>query len=615
MSKKSKRTIVNKVHRILSEYSSKAKKILTKKYSTKAITTGLGGKIKFAAHKINIWLKDLLFQEYYGIKLFKPRTILAVYLLLLVSLYSLLIVLPKSFIEASGYINFTEQALTILTVLLTVLLSAGLALLNDDTRGWALARKTIVRDIVRLRGLIITCLIIVAISITPHFIVWGYSLKLLLSPILIISFVFILDTYARIYFWLSDLAADPSFFGPQIDDGEKKPRSYTGSSYRFARIVHLVHYLGGDSRDAWQAVLEKRIPYGYEELLHEEFFKGVEDIIQSKNRAAYGDLSVRLEIYDKYYDRRNLDSWRFYIDYVKRFFIIYSSVSKITDEDRGELWRGKSALKNISEKLVSDSMNPEGSQSLFEAMDTYLEDRDLLMLGDRQRINEDSLVKHFLNEYFEKVFKDDLDTYDLEYYFHKHPHWQVTYSTLFEDHFNITYVIEKEFKDWLFKKLGALNQKESLYDVDSLFSTHFSEADPLTMADFYWLLYQAKNTTDSDLIVSLIKTNPRPFGLMGRSLTLDSTDDRDAQRRDFIEFQNSQINSAVKLFATRYKNYFLNFWNLDELIQKLQSSDRIASSGDDLDDEMEKIRIEHFYGLLVKVRELYDEDASTKRQV
>lgn len=319
----------------------------------------------------------------------------------------------------------------------------------------------------------------------------------------------------------------------------------------------------------------------------------------------YSDLSIRLEIYDKYYKRRNLESWRFYLDYIKRFLLMYSAASKIIATDRKVrmkgLWRGERALKSINEKLISDSMTNDGSWSSFDAMDAYLIDRNLLYLGDRQNIQEDGLVKHFINVYLENVFKEKLDHYHIESYFTEHKHWQITYSNLFEDKFNITYVFEKVFKDWLFKELLASKDKEGFYEVDSLFETHFAEADPVTVADFYWLLYQAQNTTESVLIVKLYYTNPRPFGLMGRSYISDWNDDREAERKEFIRFQNEQIDNAIKLFASRYKVYFLRFWKLDELIEISQKTIGVKDLS-----ESEKYRVEHFHELLTKVKAFYE---------
>lgn len=607
MTKKKKKSPAGKTRKAYAKQLLKFKTLLTKKYSFVVITQSVSSFIKTKYILLKDRVIKLLFQQYYGVRLLRPKIILATYVLLLLVLYVGLYFVPDSVISASAYVNFTEQALTILIVLLTILLSAGLVLLGDDTRGWSLARMAIIRDVVKLKGLMIACLLIILVSITPSYWIWGITLKTLLSPILIAAFIYILGIYYRLYLWLSDLSADPSFFEPQDPNNpnvKRDDRSYIGGSYRFARIVHLIHYL--NARDAWQAVLEKKIPYGYEELLHEEFFGSVEEIISKKKDSKYNDLSVRLEIYDKYYTRRNTESWRFYLDYTKRFLLMYSAVEKIVYADRttsrnNGFWRAETALKNINEKLISNSLTNEGSYSLFEAMDAYIVDRDLLYLGDRQNINEDRILNYFINEYLEKIFKGELETYHIESYFSSHAYWKITYKNLFEDKFNVTYAFEKAFKDWLFKQLFSLKEKEGLYDIDSLFEAHFAESDPITIADFYWLLYQGQNTTDSELIVKLYYTNSRPFGLMGRTFMTGGSDNKDAQRDEFIKFQNEQIDNAIKLFARRYSIYFLRFWNLDELIEVSQA---VIDSEVELD-ESEQMRIEHLNALLIKVKDFY----------
>ncbi|MDB5169102.1 MAG: hypothetical protein JWO41_458 [Candidatus Saccharibacteria bacterium] len=606
---KSKKS-TDKIRKAYEKHFSKAKAFLTKERSLKESFK----KVVAATKKKVLLVKEkayrFLFDHYYGVKLLKPRTTFMGYVLLLAVLYIGLYFVPSSFISSFSYINFTEHALTILIVLLTILLSAGLVLLGDDTRGWSLARMAIIRDVVKLRGLMLSCLLIILISITPNYTYGDAALKVLLSPVLIAAFAFILGIYCRIYLWLSDLAADPSFFDPQdpnAPDDKRDDRSYLGGSYRFARIVHLIRYL--NARDAWQAVLEKRIPEGYEELLHEEFFEGVEGILKAKKKDMYGDLSIRLEIYDKYYDRRNLDSWRFYLAYTKRFLLIYSAVSKIVDDRRAMvtnnteiLWRAKHALENTNRRLISDSMNDNRIWALLEAMDAYLEDSDLLMLGNRDRFRSSVVLNYFLNEFFDALFDAKIDTYHFDSYFTEHKHWQVTSDNLYEGKYNVSFVVENVFKEWLFKKLGNVQDQDSLINIDSAIELIFGDADPITIAELYWFLYDAQHTTDSQLIIDTQYKNFRRFGLMGRVSTAEWQDDENVRMQNFAAEQNQQIENAIKLFAARYHQYFRSFWNLDELIQTAQNA---------LDTELEereKLRLESIIRKLEKIKTIYSEN-------
>lgn len=616
MTKKKNKNSTNKIWVPFKKHFLKVKAFLTAERSLKEISGKVVAAIKKKALSMKEAAYQFLFEHYYGVKLLKPRTTVIGYALLLAVLYVGLYLVPHSFISSFSYINFTEHALTILIVLLTILLSAGLVLLGDDTRGWSLARMAIIRDVVKLRGLMLSCILIILISITPDYIYGDTKLKVLLSPVLIAAFAFILGIYYRIYLWLSDLAADPSFFDPQdpnAPDDKRDDRSYLGGSYRFARIVHLIRYL--NARDAWQAVLEKRIPEGYEELLHEEFFEGVEGILKSKKKDMYGDVSVRLEIYDKYYNRRNLDSWRFYLAYTKRFLLIYSAVSKLVDSDRTAtaasktqyLWRAKHALENTSRRLITDSMNNDRVWALLEAMDAYLEDSDLLMLGERNRFRSSVVLNYFLNEFFDALFDEKLDTYHFDSYFTDHKHWQVTSDNLYEEKYNVSFVVENAFKEWLFKKLGNVQDQDSLINIDSAIELIFGDADPITIAEMYWFLYNAQHTTDSQLIIETQYKNFRRFGLMGRVSMAEWQDDETARMQNFAAEQNQQIENALKFFAARYHQYFRSFWNLDELIQTARTTLNTEL------EEREKIRLESILRKLEKIQEIYKEN-DTKTQ-
>lgn len=606
------------------KYYNVIRKFLTKEYSSKKILQILLGTVKSKHSSFKVAVKKrydlsvkycagLLFHQYYGVKLFKRKTITVGYITLLVVFYGLLLIIPKSLLDASAYINFTEQSLTILIVLLTILLSAGLVLLGDDTRSWSLARVVIIRNIVKLKGLMIACLTVILISVAPDYSYFGFGLKTLLSPLLLISLIYILGIYLRIYLWLSDLAADPSFFEPQdpAKPGDKlSERGYISGSYRFARIINLIHEI--DARDAWQAVLEKKIPYGYEELLHEEFFEGAETILNSKKKDKYSDLSVRLEIYDKYYPRRNLESWRFYLDYTKRFLLIYSSLSKLMKQNREasvtqNLWRGKHALENINKQLVTASMDNERIWSLLDAMDAYINDRDLVLLHDRNRSESSIVLDHFLNELFESLFEDKIETYDFDSYFNDHSHWLITRSNLYDNLYNISFVVEKSFREWLFKKLANAQDQENLLNIDQIIELLFTDADPITIGALYWLLYNAQHTTESIEIVESQYKNPRHFGLIGRTLVNDWDNNEARRNENFAANNRIEVDNAIKLFVAKYGGYFRGFWNIDELIstaERVLSRDS-PSSSDLAEDEI--LRLESFIERLRKIREVLHE--------
>lgn len=512
---------------------------------------------------------DLFSDNFYGVRLLKPGSTKLGYVLLVITMYSASVFVPPSFIDAFSYINFTEQLLVLATVLLTVLLSAGFVFLGDDTRGWSLARLTIIEDVVKLKGLIISIIVIALISILPDYPIGSYTLKEAFTPILIASYIFIAGIFIRVYRWLSDLAADPSLF--EVED-ETESRLFPSSSYRFARIVYLIRH--NNKRDAWQSILERKIPDGYEEFIHEEFFKSSNSMISSMRTDKLQELSLMLEIYDNYYSRRNLDSWRFHLDYTKRFLILYASVYEILRVTRPRevklavLWRGQSALERIINRLVSTSMNSEKIWNMFEAMDEYAKVGKLLKLQSG-RIKDTKILKHFIEEFLEAVFKDEISGYDIRSYVHDKGSWQITYKTLYEDKNNISWVLFKHFEEWLFAKLDRRNDDEDLIGIDQVIELIFPEVDPIDFAKLYWFKYNAKNTTDYKSVVDAIYQNNRPFGHIGRSSDIElveDDDDKEDLTKKHIEWYSMQREAGYKLFANTQANYFNSLWSIDKII-------------------------------------------------
>lgn len=320
-----------------------------------------------------------------------------------------------------------------------------------------------------------------------------------------------------------------------------------------------------------------------------------------------------LEIYDKYYPRRNLESWRFYLDYTKRFLLIYSSLSKLMKKNRQatetqNLWRGKHALENISKQLVTASMDNERIWSLLEAMDAYINDRDLVLLHDRNRSESSVVLDHFLNELFEALFEDKIETYDFVSYFNDHSHWLISMANLYDSHYNISFVVEKSFREWLFKKLANAQDQDNLLNIDQIMELLFTGADPITIGALYWLLYNAQHTTESVEIVESQYKNPRHFGLIGRTLVNDWDDDETRRNENFAAHNRSEVDNAINLFVAKYGGYFRGFWNIDELIATAESILSSDSATDVSLAEDETLRLDSFLKRLRRIKELLPEN-------
>lgn len=150
---------------------------------------------------------------------------------------------------------------------------------------------------------------------------------------------------------------------------------------------------------------------------------------------------------------------------------------------------------------------------------------------------------------------------------------------------------------------------EDTYALDSVFETLFADSDITTIADLYWLLYNGKNTTDHKLIVKLYSENIRPFGVFGRAVVADWVDDEKERLANFAVTYNQGVDNAIKLFATRYFQYFRQFWKLDELIKAVAAALRKKKL-----EEKEKLRLEALSARLKKIRDLYKSASSANKR-
>lgn len=518
---------------------------------------------------------DLFSGTYYGIRLLKPGATLLAYLSFILILFVVFPYIPDGVFDHLSYINFTEQNTAIVTIMLTVLLSAGFVFLGDDTKGWSLARITIIRDVVKLRGLIVAVLLICGFSILPDITLSGHTLKELLSPLLVATYLFIIGIFIRVYRWLSDLAADPRLFD---NDSNDESRIFPSSSYRFARIVYLIRH--NNRRDVWQSILERKIPEGYEEFIHQEFFRAADEMIKSRKTEKLQELSFMLEIYDKYYKIRNLNNWRFEVEYLDKFLGLYTQVHSILNVDRPNdiklavLWQGQSALERVISEQTQSLMNGMQVYSLFEAMNNYI-DMANLAHPKKQRQGNSKVLSTFINSLLDSLYsKESLEAYDVDSWVANKENWQITYENIFEKQNNVTFTLLEHFEEWLFAKLDRYEQKatekrEYMLAVDDIIRLLFPDVDPIEFAQLYWFKYHAKNTTDPRLIVKLISESDRPFGHIGRTdIELAGGDREDALKR-FRELQESQRIAGIKLFAHTSASYFKSgFWGIDAIVKE-----------------------------------------------
>lgn len=545
---------------------------------------------------------NFFFDNYYGMRLVNFRTSLLGYFFSFVAILYLMLVVDnydysRGFLHPPGV---NESVIGVATILLALLIPVAIALI-EDAKESALARQTVVKSIIRFKAAPLVLLFICFFFFVPQgIVVTGNEItaRNVYGAIVCCCTLFILMSFYRSYRWLSDGSTYSAGTDAPPEDGPK-PEAFT--SYRFAHIVRLL--IGSKGFDTWFIIWSQWFPPDYENALHAAFFKREEAILNQKKTKRYIYLSLEVEAYDKYFDKRNKDDWRFYLEYTERFLLLYAFVVKTINADRATadargLWRAKSALERIIGKLIKDAIDRDRADRLFEAMDKYLVVSDLLMVSDKTRPHDSVVLNNFINEYLESLFADRLEAYHIDYYFKEHKHWQVTYDNLYTTKYNISFLMETKFKDWLFKKLDENKDRDGLYRVDSMLSLIFPEVDPITLADMYWLLYQAQNTTDSKLIIKMHYEETRPFGLVGRTSTYWVDDETD-RMENFAKFQGDQEGSAIKLFATMYSTYFLRFWKLDELIKVAKNAKRRKL------EERQTLRLNSLIRRLVGVKEFY----------
>lgn len=535
---------------------------------------------KDAAKKsvVDLWKKSrsgflgLLFDHHYGVRLVNSRTAVLSYLAFFaLSLTGIVLVdgLDQS-VNFLHPVDANEAVIGATTILLALFIPLAIALI-EDARVSPLARLTVVKSVIRFRATLFALLLICVFFFVP--LGWeplsnDLTARELYSAVVVSAILFILMSFLRAYRWLSDPSINSSGDPETLSPDDPQPEAFP--SYRFAHIVRLLS--GAKSYETWCIVWSQRFPPEYENALHTAFLKRQRAVVKGKKAKKYIILSVEMEAYNKYFDKRNKDTWWFYLDYLKQFLLLYAEVVKLIEADRTVartmgLGRGKAALQSINQKLISNSLDPDRVWHLFEAMDEYVAAANLLMVGDKSRIHDSALLNYFIDEYFESQFNDRLDGYYAESYLKERSHWLITYDNLYKERYNVTFVVAERFKEWLFNKLYESRKgKNGLYQVDSIIKDLFPEADPITISDLYWLLYQAKNTTDSELIIKNHYSEVRPFGVIGRASMTDWVDDEEVRMKNFAEVQHEQEENAIKLFAQMHWRYFLQFWNLDELI-------------------------------------------------
>lgn len=464
------------------------------------------------------------------------------------------------------------------TVLLALLIPLAIALIQGDN-STAFARQTMVKTIIRFNNAsFVLVLICISLFIPSGLHVGGDSLtiKSLYASVLACCAMFILASFYRSVRWLSDgssyssgLAGDP----PQDD-----PQQGAFSSYRFAWIVRLLR--GEKSYQTWTELWSQWFPVGYEDTLHQAFFDRQFSRLNEKKEKQYIIMSIELEAYDKNFNKRNQDSWQFEFANPEKFFNLHAKIEDTLRSGRKKLspvsglYRGDKAVDNINNKIIDALMTDQRAWSLFDAMNKYLQARDLIEIGDKDKVTQDSLLKEFLGKFFDGILGRKLDTYHVESYFAEDSAWSVTYDHLYDNkkRLNLSFLIEDAFRSWLFEKLDRLGKDQAMYEVDNLLAMIFPETDPIIMGRLYWLLYKGQHT---DNLAKAWYEDQRPFGHIGRSTGFYPVKNKESEEKMIRDFYSTQAGSTIKLFCWMYPRYLRSdFFDLAQVLETAKSIDQ-----------------------------------------
>lgn len=551
---------------------------------------------------IYVGVMNLLFDNYYGVRLVRKWLSWVGYgLFFVVSLIGLFLLDGSG--ETRQFIHpdrANEMVIGATTILLALLVPVAIVLI-EDARKSSIERQVIVKSIIRL-GLLpwVLLLMCIFLFVPAGMLLFGVSITVrsIYAIVVLWGLLFIFTCFFRAYKWLSD---GSTFSSGSPDVPSEGPQPEVFSSYRFARVARLLGQ--AKSYEIWFVIWAQWFPEAYERELHQAFFRKEFDAISSKNPKRYIVMSLELEAYLKYIQKRNMESWLFELEYLQSFLSLYGKIKnkQIKDWKKAKmsgLWRGEAALAQINRHLIDSTFHGNRVWGLFEAMDTYVKSRKLIKLVGTNTM-DDAVLLYFVEKYFEVLYEDDTRGHGVASYASKSPYWRITYDNLYVSRYNISFVMVDSFKQWLFEKLNNRQGDESMYKVDNVLRAVFADADPILVGTLYWLLYLAQNSVDSEWILDNFSKQRRPFGVTGRTYTYFGGDTKD-NMNGYTQFAKSQDEAAIKLFAIMYQDYFRGFWNLDELIKL--GKERI-DAGKLPEEQLD--RVEALVDVLSKVRAFY----------
>ena len=544
--------------------------------------------------------KDFLGENIHGVWLLRPRVSIVGYVLLFI-ICSLVV----TYLHENHWLyawlhpaNSSEIIIGIFTLLFALLLPLAIAIIQDDNN--PLVRQTLTTTVMRFGWMSVIVAIVCFTLVVPAKIVDIPILKLrttarsMTIPFLAVGFAFMLASLYRSVRWLRDEAMTSGLFG-EVVDKDTYIRSF--ASYRFACIVRA---LGNRKRPhIWQIVWSQQFSVSYEDIIHEAFFDRIDKIIGSNDLKQYALMLIELEAYQRNFEKRNQNSYKFASENPKRFFLLYDKIHRIEEayyRKRSEA--GFLVDDNAIKSIVSDYINllvkkpgTSGVWNLFQALDVYTQELDLVVLHDKTR--EDWLVDTFLEALFNSIKDSHVQAYSIKEHFGERSPWAVTYEHLFGDgeRYNLSFLVMKKYWEWLQSSLEDLGDHDYFFKNDSLVEAIFPGVNGIIIGELYWLLYLYLGY-GSGYLDSWI-TKHRPIGLMSFGPTLEYTGDMQEKFRQIAEQKEA---NTLKLFCRYYYQLiYSNLLDLENTINQAKSKDKTELDGD------QKVRLDDFITLAEKI--------------
>lgn len=573
--------------------------------SITARRTALSNKVVMGIHNSRNQVSENIF----GIRLLRPSIARLTYILVFAAVLACLLLAETTDIGTRFLHpeNANEAVIGAATVMLALFVPVAIALI-EDARGSRLYRQVIVKSIISLGFMPYVLAASSAFLFVPlgvHLFGESGTLRTLWAAVVVCGLAFILLSLYRAYRWLSD--GIQNYGGPDGPNNppEDDPNPHVFPSYRFAQIVRLLDTYKG--HETWFLVWEQWFPMDYEKVLHEKFIKRETRVLERRQVKRYIVLSVELEAYLKNIKRRNVESWLFYMDYLGKFFTLNMLLQQVFDEGRTEaringLWRGERALNEIIKRIIYDALDKNKIWHVFDTIDKYIAQVGILSLpAEIKRLPRNEAIEYFIEQYFEALYSGRISSYDVEHYTEQHDHWHISFEGLYGKRYYIAWQLADKFIDWLFKKIHDDLKREEIYKADEIIRAIYPTADIPMVSELYWFMYHAQSTTKAkEALDYYLEAGGRPFGLSSHVYTTFG-DDPD-RVGGLIEMRDEHMIEVAKIFGNRYRNYFLGFWKLPELIREAKLRQRRKKTS-----EREKARLEALINYLGHIQTYYDD--------